>query len=273
LINNNIEFGVYNQQHLQALQNVNAKKIAKAHLKIDTGMSRLGLTPNEVWPYFKKLKTLKQVQLQGVFSHLAVADEDVEFTKQQIDIFKEVVAELQKQVKIPLIHLTNSAGSSFMQDQSCCNLLRLGLALYGLKPSPNYPAQLKPALSFKTKIIQIKNVPAGAQISYGLTHRFTQPAVIAVLPIGYADGYDRGLSGCGEVLIKGQPCPVRGRVCMNLTMVELSAKIKTKVGEEVVLIGQQGQNQITADEIAQKISTINYEIVTRINPQIKRVAI
>jgi len=160
------------------------------------------------------------------------------------------------------VHIANSSGAVFMKN-TLCNMMRLGLATYGLEPSNDYPS-LRSALAWKTKIIQVKKVAAGEKISYGLTYEFTKPEIIAVLPVGYADGYDRRLSNCGEVLINGQSCPVRGRVCMNLTMVELKGSVKAKVGDEVVLIGKQGKNEITADSIAQKIGTINYEVVTKI---------
>ena len=273
LVKNNIEFGVYNNQQLEALQKAKLTKPAKAHLKIDTGMNRLGLSQQQAIVFASKLKAIKNLKINGIFSHLAVADEDKDLTKKQLAIFSQTVRALQKITPIPLIHIANSAGCMFMENNPC-NLARVGLAIYGLSPSLNYPAKLKPILSWKTRIIQIKKVSSGEKTSYGLTYRFTKPATIAVLPIGYADGFDRGLSNCGRVLIGGQPCPIRGRVCMNLTMVELSANVKAGVGDEAVLIGQQGQkNNISADTLAQKLGTINYEIITRINPEIPRLII
>ena len=147
----------------------------------------------------------------------------------------------------------------------------------GHRLTPSYYLTLKinilterPALTWKTRIIQIKYLPAKTSIGYDCTYRTNKKIKLAILPIGYWDGYDRKLSNCGEVLIRGNHCPVRGRVCMNLTMVEIPDTISPKVGDEVVLLGCQGKQEITAEELAQKIGTINFEVVTRINPSITR---
>lgn len=232
-------------------------------------MHRLGFAPEEIERVVAAIQATPQLTIQGIFSHFAVADEDAIFTKKQLRQFNDVVAKVTKRGKLPLLHIANSAGSLFMQNQDC-NLVRIGIALYGLEPAAkNSQFNLKPALSWKTRVIQLKDVKAGEKISYGLTYEFIKDTRVAVLPIGYADGYDRKLSNCGEVIIRGKRCPVRGRVCMNLTMVEVASSVKE--GDEVVLIGRQESEEITINELAEKIGTINYEVVTRINPEIERI--
>jgi len=276
LVENKIELGVYGAEQIKTLTDfVETRYIAslpatvKIHLKIDTGMHRLGFAPEEIERVVAAIQATPQLTIQGIFSHFAVADEDAIFTKKQLRQFNDVVAKVTKRGKLPLLHIANSAGSLFMQNQDC-NLVRIGIALYGLEPAAkNSQFNLKPALSWKTRVIQLKDVKAGEKISYGLTYEFIKDTRVAVLPIGYADGYDRKLSNCGEVIIRGKRCPVRGRVCMNLTMVEVASSVKE--GDEVVLIGRQESEEITINELAEKIGTINYEVVTRINPEIERI--
>jgi len=275
LIKNKIELGIYSAKQLEAIARycrdaINSVFTLKIHLKLDTGMHRLGFYPQEAESAARKLSHLSNITIQGIFSHFAAADENAEFSRQQLLQFQNIVAKIKRRIDIPLVHIANSAGV-FSPDKSC-NVLRLGIAMYGLAPTAALARKLnlKPALSWKTRIIQIKKVEKGERISYGLTYQFKQRAKIAILPIGYADGYDRKLSNCGEVLISGKRCPVRGRVCMNLTAVEVTRVPGVREGDEAVLIGKQGKNEITADELAQKIGTINYEIVTRINWQIER---
>ncbi len=272
LINNDIELGIYTMKQIKAISTLEAlhrdvSKPVKIHLKIDIGMNRLGIKPAEVDDFINKIKNSPNIKLQGIFSHFPVADENDSYTKNQFLQFKDIVANIKRQINLPFAHIANSAGALAMDE--ACNLLRLGIGMYGLQPSAKNPQfNLKPALHWKTKVIQVKRVKAGERLSYGLTYKFEQDAAIAVLPVGYADGYDRGLSNAGEVLIKGKRCPLRGRVCMNLTMVEVDNNVKA--GDEVVLIGRQGREEITADELAEKVNTINYEIVARINPEIKQ---
>jgi len=273
LVSQNIELGIYSHEQIKMLTGLKAK--VKVHVKIDTGMNRLGIKPEEVEKYITEIKKNVNIKLQGIFSHFPIADENEEFTKKQFLQFKEIVAKISRKIDISLIHTANSAGALFMDET--CNLLRLGIAMYGLQPSIKNPQfNIQPVLTWKTKVIQIKNVPAGERLSYGLTYQFSRDAKIAILPVGYADGYDRKLSNCGEVLIRGKRCPVRGRVCMNLIMVEVGNDVK--INDEVVLIGKQaclsdmqGNEEITADDLAEKIGTINYEVVARISPEIERV--
>ena len=276
LIKNNIELGIYSAKQIEAIANyvkTRHRPISplKIHLKIDTGMHRLGFEPAEVENIVEKIKVMPYLKIQGIFSHFAAADNNSNFTKKQLLQFQDIVAKIKRQIDIPLVHIANSAGAFF--PNKIGNMLRLGIAMYGLSPAETlaHKLPLKSALSWKTRIIQIKQVAKSERISYGLTYQFKKPAKIAILPVGYADGYDRKLSNCGEVIIRGKRCPVRGRVCMNLTAVEVTHVPKAQEGDEAILIGKQGQEEITTDELARKIGTINYEVVTRINSEIKRI--
>jgi alanine racemase len=274
LLKNKIELAVYSMSQIKTLTDYVETRhclvsTLKIHLKIDTGMHRLGFCPAEIEWVMDMVRSVPQLEIQGIFSHFAAADEDGAFTKKQLRKFNEVVAKVAERGKLPLLHIANSAGMLFMKGQNF-NLARAGIALYGLQPSAQKPQfHLKPALTWKTKVIQVKNIRRGEKISYSLTYEFKRDAHVAVLPVGYADGYDRKLSNCGEVLIRGKRYPVRGRVCMNLTMVEVDDNVKE--GDEVVLIGKQKDEEVTADELAQTIGTINYEVVTRISSEIERI--
>ncbi|PIT94167.1 alanine racemase [Candidatus Falkowbacteria bacterium CG10_big_fil_rev_8_21_14_0_10_43_11] len=273
LIKNNIELAVYSIRQIKAIAACAETKhclvsALKIHLKFDTGMRRLGFAPEEVERVIAIIQRVPQIKIQGIFSHFADAENEI-FTKHQIEKFRKIVGKVNKRVKIPITHVAASAGSLFMRDGNF-NMARIGIAMYGLGSLvKSGKLNLKPALSWKTKVAQVKKIKPGEKIGYGLTYQFKKAAKVAVLPIGYADGYDRRLSNCGEVIIKGKRCPVRGRACMNLMMAEVDKSARE--GDEVILIGRQGRQAITADELAQKIGTINYEIIARINPEIKRI--
>ncbi|HCJ66659.1 MAG TPA: alanine racemase [Elusimicrobia bacterium] len=260
------------------------------HLKIDTGMGRIGISPSLVSGLVKKIFNSNLI-LEGIYSHLASAALDLEYTSLQIDILKKIKDELDKEgVIVPYYHIANSA--AFLRHPESWeyfNLVRLGLLLYGLLPykDARKDIEVKPVLSLKTKIVFLKKVPAGRKISYGGTFVTKRESWIATLPIGYADGYSRFLSNpCpsspgdfgrrgGEVLVKGNRVPVIGRVTMDMIMVDLtdliSAGIPIEVGEEVVLIGEQGRGRITVEELAEKIGTISYEIVCGLSKRLPRV--
>ena len=266
-------------------------RVARLHIKIDTGTSRVGFLPGEVAGVIKRIDQLPNIAIEGVWSHFASSEENQSFTSQQLKKFSQVLARLEKEgIEIPFKHFACSA-AMVTTPAAYFNLARLGLSLYGLWPSKKveliarhrYPwLSLKPALAWKTKIIQIKDVPAGSKISYGGTATVKKKTKLAVLAVGYWEGFDRRLSSRGQVLIGGRRCPVLGRICMNLTMVDVSKVKNVKAGDEVVLVGQQacpplpsglrrGRGVVTADELAEKIGTINYEVVTRINPLLSRV--
>ncbi|MBA7582249.1 Alanine racemase 1 [subsurface metagenome] len=239
------------------------KKI-KVHLKVDTGMGRIGIFPNHVLDFIKKVRTLGNVEIEGIFTHFSVADEkDKTYTEEQFRKFMGVLTVLEKEViRIPVKHVGNSA--TFLDfPHMWLDLVRPGISIYGLYPSTEVQktVRLIPAHSFKTRIVFLKELPVGECISYGRIYTTKRRTKVASLPVGYADGYNRLLSNQGEVLVKGRRFPVIGRVCMDQCMIDVTDLPQVKKGDEVVLWGRQGEEEITVEEIAEKIGTINYEIV------------
>ena len=271
-------FPVYDLEQAKILNKVGKRvnKKIKVHLKIDIGTSRLGVLPKKVVEFIKKISKLRNLETEGIWSHFSSSEESKQITLEQINTFKSVLAELKNQ-DLPepaLKHLACSA-STILYPESYYNAIRLGLSLYGLHPSKDtkHRLELKPALSWHTKVIQVKNVPTNTKISYGCTYNTARPTKLAVLPVGYWDGYDRSLSNKGQVLIKGRRCPIMGRICMNLIMVDVTAVPGLKTGEKATLIGKQKLQKISAEELANWADTINYEIVDRINPLTPRIYI
>ncbi|MDD2647084.1 MAG: alanine racemase [Patescibacteria group bacterium] len=241
----NCDFPVYTLKQAKFLSRL-GKKI-NVHLKIDTGTSRIGIKPEEAIDFIKKIKKLPNLNLRGIFTHYAASEnKNQSFTNAQTKKFTEVIKKSEEHgIKIKLKHAACSA-AAIVNPPTRFNLIRVGIAGYGLWPSPDIKnlakkINIQPALTWKTKIIQIKELSAGISIGYDRTYKTKKKTKIAVLPIGYWDGYDRRLSGRADVLISGQRCPVRGRVCMNLTMVEISKLKDVRVGDEVVLLGRQGK--------------------------------
>lgn len=252
-----------------------AKKLIKVHLKIDTGASRVGILPVEIKKFISGVRKLENLEIEGIWSHFASSEDDPAFTKEQYIIFNQSVKMLaQEGINPPFKHMSCSAASVLFPLENF-NAIRLGIGLYGLHPSPatKNKIQLKPALSWFTKIIQVKNLPSGTRVGYGGTYKISQPTKIAVIPVGYWDGYDRRFSNNAFVLIKGKKCSIRGRICMNLTMADVTAVPGAKVGDKVTLIGQDKKVSVTVEDLAKWAKTINYEIVDRINPLLPRIVI
>lgn len=250
------------------------------HLKVDVGTTRIGLLPNEAVAFAKRIQKLPGLALEGVFSHLADSENfNQEYTNRQIKTFEKVIAALeQNKISLKYRHLACSA-ATIINPRSRFNLVRIGISLYGLWPSKDTKAlyekhfngfKLIPALSWHTTVIQVKTVPINTFIGYGCTYKTKRKTKLAVLPVGYWDGYDRKLSNHGEVLIRGRRARVLGRVCMNMVMVDATDIPGVRLRDEAILIGAQGKELISAEELAEKVGTINYEIVTRINPLIPR---
>lgn len=253
-----------------------SKQEVRVHIKVDSGMGRVGVLPEEARDFFRKLKKLGGLKVEGVCSHFAEADkEEKDFTQEQQSRFNEVVSIAKKSGFDPLFtHLANSA--AIMDFPSAhYNLVRPGIMLYGAYPSPIFrkKTELRPVMSLKTRILHLKKVPPNFSISYGRTFITKRESLIATLPIGYADGYSRSLSNKGEVLIKGQRCKIVGRVCMDLTLIDVTEIPGVKVGDEVVLLGRQGTEEITAEEIAEKIGTVSYEVFCSVGKRVPRVYI
>ena len=244
------------------------------HLKIDTGMGRIGVWHEEALEVARAIKALPGLQLTGVATHLPLADEDAQRTRAQLALWQKLTGALrQVGMAIPVVHALNSAGTILFNDGHTAqgDLVRPGLILYGCSPVPQFQARLRPVLAWKSRITLLREVPAGRTVSYGATFVTPAPMRIATVCAGYADGYARHLSNVGaEVLIGGRRCPLLGRVTMDQILVDASAVPQAAVGDEVALIGSQGVEEITAAELAAKAGTIPWEIFTTISSRVVR---
>ena len=246
----------------------------KCQYAIDTGMNRIGLDADEVESCEEEIRRVaEKLQLTGLFTHLCVADTPSEdgFTSLQQEKFKRVV-EAVKDLHLPYIHSLNSAGGLWHQD-GFSNLNRLGIIMYGLKPDymNSLPAGIEPAMEWKSVISMVKSVHPGETIGYGRTYTVGKEMRIATIPTGYADGYNRALSNKGYVLINGRRAPIVGRVCMDQFMVDVTDIPGVKAYDEVVLIGKSGDEILTADDMAQMVGTIGYEVVCDVGKRVQRV--
>lgn len=250
------------------------KKRIKVHIKVDTGMGRLGVWHKEADSFICKVCALTHLKIEGLYTHFPSADSDESFTKSQIAVFSTLVDKLRfKGIEIPLRHSANSAAILAFEG-SHFNLVRPGLALYGLRQKTRFPCRLalKPVLAFKTRIVYLKTVSRGRSVSYGRTFVAKRDTAVATLPVGYGDGYNRLLSNKARVLIRGRLCRVVGVVCMDQTMVDVGPlRQQARVYDEVVLIGSQGGKRIRVEEVASLCRTIPYEVVCWISLRVPRV--
>jgi alanine racemase len=251
-------------------------KTVSVHVKIDTGMGRVGLQPdNESVEIIKEISNLANLKIKGIFTHFATADEiNKNYTQMQFDKFNWICTKLEEQgIKIEVKHCGNSATIIDLPTMHL-NMVRAGIMMYGLAPSNEVmlnKLELKQVMSLKVRITHIKEIEAGQSVSYGRRFTADKKTMIASLPIGYADGYTRLLTGKAEALVKGQRVPVVGSICMDQCMIDVTGIEDVKVGDEVVLFGHQGEEYISIDEVAKKLGTINYEIVCMISRRIPRV--
>ena len=260
-------------------------QILPIHIKVDTGMGRLGIQ----WDALRlddtesavaditAIAQLPGIELQGVFTHFANADNrNKAYAHRQFDRFQQLLTALKNNGrKMPLQHAANS-GAIIDMPETHLDLVRAGIATYGLYPSHDVNRNridLIPALQLKARIIQLKQVPANTPISYGCTYKTTATTTIATIPVGYGDGYSRMLSNRGHMLVRGQRAPIVGRICMDLTMLDVGHIDGVQEGDEVVLIGRQGGAAISADDIAVSTGTINYEVVTALSARVPRVSV
>ena len=243
------------------------------HLKVETGMGRLGFSSEELLSLLDNPLLRNPLQVEGMMTHLADADgKDGTFTERQLGAFRAVVDQIrQRGISLPLVHAANSAAIVRFPDAHF-SLVRPGIMLYGYHTLPaTVPApDLRPVLSLHTKIVQLRTIPRGGTVSYNGTFVATRPTRIAVLPIGYADGYSRQLSNRGSVLIRGRRASIVGLVCMDMIMVDVTDMAQLQVGETVTLIGQQGQESIWAEEVAGWTDTIPYEVLCGIGSRVPR---
>jgi alanine racemase len=255
-------------------------KTVKVHAKIDTGMARLGVRaeqPTEVMRLIYKIVELEQagLEFEGIYTHMAAADSnDQTHSELQLRRFQDILQLLEQEgLRPPIVHAANSAATLSLP-QARFDMVRPGIAIYGLDPSLDIrlPSGFRAALSFKTQVSQVKMLPAGECISYGCTYVTERPTKIAVLPVGYADGFRRAPANWGHVLIAGQEAPLLGRVCMDQSIIDVThIAQEVRMGDEVVLIGQQGPSTLTAEQVAERLGTINYEVVSEILARVPRV--
>jgi alanine racemase len=249
------------------------EKKVKIHLKVDTGMNRVGVNFKKALPFIEEVLKTPHVALEGVFTHFASADDpSSDFTQVQIERFRGVIEGVRRMKKNVIFHAANSA-AAILFPSSHFDMVRVGISIYGLHPSPATQGKISliPALSWKAKIAYLKEVNRGEGISYGHTFHTEKRSLIATLPLGYADGFNRKLSNRAHVLVKGKRCRVVGTVCMDQFMVDVTDVDRVKEGDEVVIIGRQGKEEITATEMASWLETINYEIVCSISKRVPRV--
>lgn len=258
---------------------VTAGKDCRIHIKIDTGMTRIGIHPDdEGMALIRKISGLPGLQIEGIFTHFATADEaDRTKTYHQMTLFKEYADRVDDElgIRIPMRHCSNSAGIAGIPEANM-DAVRAGIILYGLWPSDEVKAdgriQLRPMLSLKSRVVYVKMVPRGQEISYGGTYTTTRDTRVATICIGYGDGYPRSLSNCGHVLVKGQRAPILGRVCMDQFMVDVTdIEQPVRVGEQVTLIGRDGGACITMEELGALSGRFNYELACDIGKRIPRI--
>lgn len=246
-------------------------KKAKIHIEIETGMGRTGVNLNSLEQFIKKVKTLKNIEVEGIYSHFATSDNDLEYAKMQIEKFNKAVNRIKKQINtIKYVHIGNSAGTARIKHLPG-NMVRPGIMLYGYYPDENLKdlVKLKPCTILKSKISFIKEVEPGTSISYGRTYVTNKKTLIANVPIGYADGIKRSLSNKGSVVIKGKKVPIVGTICMDSFMIDVTG-LDVKIGDDVYIWDN---DKIKVEEIAKQCGTINYEILCTISNRVIRKAI
>jgi len=268
---------VYTKNFVKALSEEahNQNKKCLVHVKVDTGMHRVGANIKNVLNLVKYISTLSNIEIEGLFTHFACADDpENPYTLLQLKRFIELKETLKKNnFKFEIYHCANSA-ATLNFPQTHMDMIRIGIAMYGLRSSEKtFSLQVKPALSLKAKISYLKTVKNGEGISYGLTFKTNKKSLIATIPIGYRDGYSRQLSNKGVVLVKGKRVPVIGNVTMDQIMIDVTDIGEVKIGDEVVIIGNQGEEKIEVNELSKILNTIDYEIVCGITNRVPRIYI
>ena len=276
IVKNNLTPSLITYELAQALS-TQAQALGRSipvHIKVDTGMGRYGLQPNEVTPFAESLGGLPGLSLEGLFTHFSTADAlDQSNTLAQLAVFKDVVATLEtKGIHVPLVHAANSA-AAMRFPQAQFNAIRLGLAMYGMNPSDEWAPvfEIHPALALKSCISRVCRLPAGTGISYGRTFVTPEDMEVGLVPVGYGDGFHRILSNRATVLVHGKRAKLLGRVCMDQFVIDLRGILNVQQDDEVILIGSQGQERISAEEVAGLADTINYEVTTSLLPRVRRV--
>jgi len=271
-----LTLAICSREEAEALAQVvaEANRPASVHLKVDTGMGRIGVSPAEAPGLARVIVGLPGVVLEGVFTHLPVSDApDVTWTRDQILRFRTVAGLVQEAAgRRLLVHCANS-GAVLGHDSAWLDMVRPGIMIYGFRPDPETPAAipLKPGMSLLTRVSFVKRIARGTSVGYGRSWVAPSDTNIATIPAGYADGFNRLFSNNGRVLIGGRSYPLVGRVCMDQSMVDLGARTDVKVGDEVVLMGPSGEQEIPCEEWAARLGTITYEVTCQVNPRVVRV--
>lgn len=276
-------FVMYDRKMLRLIQkDKKAKKGSyKIHLKIETGTTRQGLNGDELIAFAKEAISISSIDIEGAYTHYANIEDTIDpaYAMSQLAAFEEELIDLKKVGISPSVVHTAASAAAVLYKETRFDAIRLGIVLYGHWPSREVqvvskqkktPLEIKPVLKWKTRIAQVKHVKKGTPVSYGLTERVHRDSKIGVLPVGYWDGYDRGLSSIGHVLVRGHLCKIIGRICMNMMMIDITDVPGASAHDEVVLIGAQKNQIISAEDVAEKIGTIHYELLTCINPRITR---
>lgn len=281
IINNDLKILVYNLETAQKLSELAKQqdKIVDVHIKVDTGMGRQGVLVEEAEEFIRKLLGFGGLNLEGIATHYANSNEpeNPAYFNKQLDRFIALLKDLQlKNIRPKIAHSANSA-ATFLKKEAWFDLVRPGLSVYGYYSSKATREEclkknliLKPVLTLKTKVAMVKTLKKGEGVGYGSMHITDKETTVAILPIGYYDGLDRKLSNKGEALIKGQRAKILGRVCMNMIIVDITHLKGVKLEDEAVLLGRQGDGEITVEELAEKSDTINYEVTARLRESIKR---
>jgi len=276
IVENDLTPTVFSSHTLKHLQKTAARlgKLCRFHFKIDSGMNRIGFTDKDAFrEALALLPDCPNLKLDGMFTHFAVSElPDPSFTLRQAARFREYVDIVHAAGYQPILHAANS-GAALSLPELQFDMVRGGIAMYGYHPAgtPAEGIDLRPAMSWKTNIVNIKTIAAGESVSYGRRFIAEKPTVVATLPVGYGDGFKRRLTGRAEVLIHGQRAPLLGTVCMDQAMCDITHIKNAAIGDEVVLIGQQGSETITADELAAHADTISYEILLSISDRVPRI--
>lgn len=280
ILNNNIEQTVYDLEYAKKLSEIaqEKNKTAKIHIAVDTGMGRIGFLPNEKgMEAVRQISKLPNINIEGIFTHFSTADEaDKTYSMEQLYKFNKFVDDLEREgIKFNIKHASNSAGIMDLPETHF-NAVRPGIIMYGYYPSNEVIKErldLKPALTLKTSVVHVKTLPKDMYISYGRKYKTDKERVIATLPIGYADGYTRALSNKGKVIVNGKLASIVGAVCMDQCMIDVTDVGTVKVGDEVILLGEHGNTRFNADDLAELLDTINYEIICMIGRRVPRVYI
>jgi len=278
---------VFNLETLDALDRaaLAVGRVVPVHLKLETGTCRQGFMEDQLAEAARRLSVASGLELEGVSTHFANIEDTTDHTVafRQLETFHRLADGLGEHGLKPSIRHVACSAAALLFKRTHLDLVRVGVSMYGFWPSRETMVSMKngsargislqPVLSWKTRLAQVKEIPAGTDVGYGCTFRTTRPSRLAVIPVGYYDGYDRGLSNAAHVLVRGQRAPIRGRVCMNITIVDVTDIPDAALEDEAVLIGRQGDELITADMLAAFCGTIHYEIVTRIHPEIPRIIV